>query len=605
MQGRSNRLRFSGRAEWGLAVILFAVTLALFWPARRFDLISLDDFVYVRHNPILADGLVWAGIWRALTTLYEQWWLPLLWISYLLDEALWGSGPQGHHLTNVLLHAANSALLFAVLRRMTGARWCSLFVAALFAWHPTRVEAVAWIAARKDVLSGLFFLLALSAYARYAERPSARGMAWTFAAMLAGLMSKAILVALPPLLLLLDVWPLRRVRWPGAGAGAEWRRLLAEKAPLIALAALFVGINLCTHSTGRGADAPVSALARLGMLAPNVLAYLKLSAAPIRLSLLYPENDVVVWPAALAALAVVLGGLWALWHWRQRYPYVAVGGGWFLVLLLPVLRGVRMGLAQYANRWTYLPLIGLGLALTWATEEWSRDSRRRRWLVAGAGSALLAACLAGTRAELPHWRDSRTVFARAVAVDPTAHFAHNSLGLALIETGRVEEGLAHVETAVRLRPDKAGYAANLGSALLRLGRAKEALAWQDQAIQIRGDQADYHNNRGQALAALDRRDEARTAFGDALHLAPNHPEANFNLGVLLFEAGNAAAALPHFQAAVRSRPRTAAVWYNLGMANAALGRYAEAESCVLRALDLEPGMTGAEAALRRIRLLRF
>ncbi len=622
MSATSVRFPFPARAEVGLAAALFAVTLALFWPAQDFGYINLDDVGYVAENSLVADGLTREGVRQAFVGVREQWWLPLLWISFMADADLFGPGPRGHHLVNVLLHAANAALLFWALFRLTGSRWRSFFVAALFAWHPTRMEAVAWITARKDVLSGLFFMLALLAYARHAARPAARGLAWVFVLMLAGLMSKAILIVLPPVLLLLDFWPLKRAqRFWGAAAWREWKPLLLEKAPLVLLAAVFMGINLFTHTTGRGEGAPTSLATRLGMIAPNYVDYLQLVAAPIRLSILYPESDVVSWPYALAALAALAAATWAIWRWRDQRPYWTVGWLWFLVALLPVVRGVRMGLAQYANRWTYLPLIGLAIALAWTAAEWSGRPRARRWIGLACGLALVL-CLARTRAQLPWWHDTLTVFGRAVYLNPDLHFPRNTLGVALVEAGQVEAGAAQIREAIRLKPTKTGYVDNLGSALLKLGRAQEALAWHDEAIRLGGEQLamalpeaarlqlesempDYHNNRGQALAALGRKDEARAAYEEALRLAPAHPEAHYNLGYLLYGAGRAAEALPHFQAAVAGRSGTAPMWYNLGMACAQVGRYAEADSCVAKALSIDPGLEGAAAALAKIRLLRF
>jgi len=592
--------------EVGLALALAALTAALFWPSAKFGYISLDDFKYAADNPMVLGGVTGTGVRQAFTTVREQWWLPLLWISYMGDIELFGEGPQGHHLVNVLLHAANAGLLFWVLFRMTGSRWRSFFVAALFAWHPTRLEAVAWIAARKDVLSGLFFMLALLAYVRHVEKPSAGRMALVSALMLAGLLAKAILIVLPPLLLLLDVWPLKRARWPwGRGAWKEWRPLIAEKRLPIVLAAVFMGINLFTHTTGRGEGLPVSMASRLGMIAPNYLAYLGKIAVPIRLSIFYPENDVVSWPFSWAALAVLAVVTWGILGQREKRPYVAVGWLWFLIALFPVIRGIRMGLAQYANRWTYLPLIGAGLALVWTAASWSEGNRRRRWILAGVCGGALALCLVRTHAQLPWWRNSLTVFSHSACVVPQSHFVQNSLGLALVDAGYVKEGVAHIQEAVRLKPEKAGYVANLGSALLKLGRAEEALAMQDEAIRLMGDMADYHNNRGQALAALGRTADAQAAYEEALRLDPAHPEAHYNRGCQLFASGQAAEALRHFQAAVAVRAGNAAMWYNLGMAHAQLGHYAEAEKCVKNALKLDPEMPGARSALMRLQWMRF
>ena len=598
-------LRFpAGRSEFAIAALLFVLTAATFWPATGFDYVNFDDYLYVPENPIVADGLRWEGVRQAFTTVHEQWWLPLLWTSYMADIACFGASPWGHHLVNVLLHAANAALLFWALFRMTGARWRSAFVAALFAWHPTRVEAVAWIAARKDVLSGLFFMLALLAHARQAERPSAGRMGLVGAAMLAGLMSKAILIALPPILLLLDFWPLRRARLPWRPeAWREWRPLLLEKLPLLVLAAAFMAVNLDTHTTGRGEGAPVSLVARLGMMAPNVVDYFGMLVAPVRLNVMYPESDVVAWPWAAATALALAAAIVALIRQGERRPHLLVGGGWFLVALLPVLRGVRLGLAQYADRWSYLPLIGLGLALAWTVAEWSAKPGARR-AVAAAGALLLLACLVLSRAQLPHWQNTLTLFGRAVALTPACHFSQNNLGLALSEADRGAEAVAHFTEAIRRQPRHGDYYSNLGAALLEMGRADEALARQDEALRLEPNKAFIYNNRGRALAALGRRDEARAAYAEALRLEPAHPEANYNLGYVLYESGDAAAALPHFQTAVAGRPGNAAMWYNLGMAHAALGRYAEALPCVRRALALDPQMPNAQDSLWRMEVLQ-
>ena len=288
----------------------------------------------------------------------------------------------------------------------------------------------------------------------------------------------------------------------------------------------------------------------------------------------------------------------------RRRPYWTAGWLWFLVALLPILRGLRLGLAQYADRWTYLPLIGLALALSWTAAEWAERPRRRAWVAAACG-IVLALCMLRTQAQLPWWRNSLLLFGRAVHLAPEAHFARNSLALALVEAGRTEEGVAQFEIAIRQRPAHGDYYSNMGAAVLKLGRAEEALALHDEALRREKGKAFIHNSRGRALAALGRKDEARAAYEEALRLEPGHPEANYNLAVMLYEAGAASAALPHFQTAVRGRPGSAPMWFNLGMALARLGRYAEAAPCVEKALELDPETTGAREAMARLRLLTF
>ena len=592
MKGLLPRVFTRWRPETGIALLLFAATLVLFGPVREFGYIHLDDYPYAAENPMVVGGMRWEGVQEALTTVHEQWWLPMLWISYMGDVAWFGTGPGGHHLVNLLLHAVNAALLFWVLFRLTGSMGRSVFVAALFAWHPTRVEAVAWIAARKDVLSGLFFMLALLAYVRHAERPSARAMGWVSGWMLLGLMSKAILIVLPPILLLLDVWPLRRAKvgW-GRGAWEEWRPLLGEKILPIALAGVFTGINLWTHTTTRVAGAEVSVVTRLGEMAPNVMAYLTMIAVPVRLNIIYPESDAVSWPYSLAALVGLAVVTVAVLGQRERRPYLAMGWFWFLVALLPVLRGVRLGLAQYADRWTYLPLIGLGMAGAWGVAEWAGAGRRRGWTAAVA-VLVLAACWFRTQVQLSWWRDSVVLFQRAAHLAPQSATVLNSLGLSLMKKGRAEEGAVWFERAVERQPENAGYHSNLGMARQLAGDAVAALAAHEEAIRLEPGRADFHNNRGNALLALGRVAEAEAAYREALGRNPGHVEAHFNLGGILYRAGRVGEARPHFETVVQARPGNATGWVSLGRVLEKLGRHAQAESCMERARRLGSGIGG-------------
>ena len=595
--------RVAGMPVTWVALLLFAATLALFWPARGYDYINLDDYPYVKDHLAVAQGLTGAGIREAFLSVRENWWLPLLWISYMADTSLFGEGPHGHHWVNILLHATNAVLLFWALWRMTGCKWRSAFVAALFAWHPTRVEAVAWIAARKDVLSGLFLLLAVLAYVWHQEKTAVRRMALVAGLMVAGLLSKAIVVTLPFLLLVLDAWPLRRAPLAGPKTASQWKPLLLEKIPLFGLSAAFMVINVVTHTAGRG-DGSVTWGQRLGLMGPNVLAYLRLAVFPTHLNLMYPESDSVWWPWTMAASGAVLVALWGGWTQRKSRPWLLAGWLWFLVALAPVVRGVRMGLAQYADRWMYLPLIGLGLMAAWAAGEWARDGRRRM-MGAVVGGLALAACLVLSSVQLRNWRDSLTLFMRAVRLAPEHAVVQNSLGQAIFEAGRLAECEPHLAKAIRMDPKNADYLSNYGVLLLRTGRVEEALRMQDRAVELKPGAAILHNNRGNVLEALGRKAEARASFEEALRLNPAYPEAHFNLGGLLFNLGKPMEALGHFEAAVQGHPGEPMNWYNLGVTYAQLGQYGEARSCVERALAINPQTPGAVAALARIRLLDY
>jgi Tfp pilus assembly protein PilF len=506
--------------DWGLALALVALTAALFWPARGFAYLNLDDDVYVRDNPLVAGGLNPEAVRQAFTTVHENWWLPLLWISYLADVVLFGRGPQGHHLMNVLLHAANAGLLFWTLRRLTGSRWRSFFVAALFAWHPLRVESVAWIAARKDVLSGLFFLLALGVYARQAQRPSAGRLAAVGALMLGGLMAKAILVVLPPILLVLDGWPLRRAGDPREnGAWRAWRPLLAEKLPLFGVAAVFSLLNLGTHRVDV-AGAYLSWPVRLGLIAPNYATYLGKIFWPANLSILYPENDVANWPVALAALVGLAAVTGALVRWRRQAPYALAGWLWFLVALVPVIRGVRLGLAGHANRFVYLPSIGLAIAVVWGVAALAERGRWRRGAIAlGVGTLALLAW--GTARELPHWRNSGTVFGRALELPPAHPAALLNYGVFRFSEGELDEAERCFLDVLALMPDDSQTLGNVGQIRVLQGRAAEA----------------------------------RAILAPAVGRPDAHWLTTGSWGMLLLQEGRAAEALPYFRKTLAQRPQ--------------------------------------------------
>ncbi len=512
------------KSTWNVAaaLALAALVFGAFGGALACGFVRFDDHGYVYQNPQVVNGLTVDGIRWAFTTVWQQWWLPFLWISYMADTSWWGTGPWGYHLTNLLLHAANAGLLFWVCFRLTGARGRSLAVAALWAVHPLRVESVVWVTERKDVLSGLFFFLALLAYERYARRPGWRRMGLVFAAMLSGLMSKGTVVVLPALLLLLDYWPLRRAQLPWApGEGRRWGRLIGEKAVLFGLSAIFATINFHTHVGGSGT---MPWTQRLGLLATNLWIYLRLTFWPVRLSFFYPEHDEVAMGAALAALAGLAALLAGLVWLGRRKPYLLVGGLWFPVALLPVIRGVRLGLAGYADRFTYLPSIGLILALVWAAGEvWERCGVRpgpapdrparhlwRTVLPAALVAGLVASMALATRRQTQTWRDSETLFRHALAVTENNAVAHANLATCLKEQGRRAEAREHLEAVLAIKPQRADSLNNLAWML-----ATDPDAAPEQAARALDLARQAVRNAGTPSAAmLDTLGVAQAACGD-------------------------------------------------------------------------------------------
>ena len=460
---------------WTLPTLL---ALILFAPAVGFDFINYDDNAFVYANPHVIGGFSLENLRWAFTTVHEQWWLPVLWISYMADSTLLGTDPWGYHLVNVLLHAANAGLLGWILFRMTGSKWRSVLVAALFAAHPLRIEAVAWVTARKDVLSGLFFMLGLLAYVRHVERPSIVRMALVATCLLLGLMSKGNLVIFPLLLLLLDLWPLHRAELVWAKPNnKKWRKSLVEKIPLFLLAGIFIAINLHTHISGTGVGLHVPILARVAFVPGNVWTYLRLVFWPMHLSVIYPEHDVV---QPLTTLAALLGltGITALGFWQvRRRPDLLVGWLWFLVALFPIVRGVRLGYAAYADRFTYLPSIGLSIALVWSLDG-SRYPKTGKALLL----LLLAICSLQTTWILPVWKDSIHLYTYSLQNTPDSPVLHNNLGTALMDNHRHAESVEHFEKTVSLDPGFLPAWANWALALHKLERFEECRAVAAQGL---------------------------------------------------------------------------------------------------------------------------
>ena len=553
MSGSWRPFLSESRSRWVLALLLVALTLALFWPATRCGFINFDDDRYVADNPVVRQGLTLPGIRWALTTTYELWWLPLLWISYMADTSLFGTGPAGYHLTNVLLHAANALLLFWTLFRLTGSKGRSFFAAAFFAVHPLRIESVVWITERKDVLSGLFFFLCLLAHLRQVERPSFLRR-WTLPAlMLLGLMAKSTLVVLPFLLLLLDYWPLRRARDPwSAGAWPQWKPLLAEKGALFALAFLFVALTLHTHGTTSENAGDSSLWNRLTLIAPNYWSYLAQIFWPAPLSLIHPPDD----PSGLVRILALLGllALTALFgRFRKSQPAFLVGWLWFLGGLFPVIRGIRFDeLSAFSDRYTYLPGIGIALMLCWGAGEWASRRKRLAIPLILLGLAALAACCRQSALRLPDWKDSPTMFGRLLQFAPADPHVNNGYGHELLLQGKAEEAMPYFLHAAAQRPKTSTAVFDYANALIQLGRYEEVHDWL-RAARDRGfpDVVEISALSGLAYLVANRAAEAIPFLRQTVRKQPDRPAWRVELIRALFEAGQPEAAQEEIRALQR------------------------------------------------------
>ena len=599
----------SGPPAWALAGLLALAVLALYWPSLQQGFVNYDDDRYVTENPEVQKGLTPETLRWALATPVADNWHPLTVLSHMMVCQWSGLDPRGHHLANVLLHAVNAALVFLWLRRLTGAAWKSLVVAALFACHPLRVESVAWVAERKDELSGLFACLTLIAYTRYAQARSARhGPFWTsptywlaWICLGLGLMSKPMLVTWPFVLLLLDYWLLQRCANYELRA-ATLRRLVLEKIPLLALALAVGVVTMVVQRNGAAVESLESlpADARLENALVAYCRYLGKMIWPTDLAVLYPHPG--RWPVA----EVILAGLFLLAvsllvvAQRRRHPYLLVGWLWFLGTLVPVIGLVQVGQQSMADRYTYLPSLGLLLAAVWGIDALIPGRRFRGVPRAAAGSVAILLCLILTRRQLQYWRDSEALFRHTVAVTEDNYTAHYNLGVALDDLGRPEAAIGEYQAAVLIRPKFVQARINLGLDLDKLGRGNDALAAYETAVAVAPDMADARINLGDALFTRGKNEEAVHQLKEAVRLAPNSASAHNSLAASLYTQGQADAAIQQFQAALRLAPDYAEAHYNLGCVLAKQGRSGEAIRQLQEALRLKPNYPEAHDQLTNL-----
>ena len=599
----------------GVSVFLAVLVWAVFGQTRHYEFVNFDDNAYVYDNPQVDRGLTWPGVVWVFTHAHGGNWHPLTGISHMLDCQVYGLNPGGHHLTNVLLHAVTAILLFLGLRNLTGYLWRSALVAAVFAVHPLRVESVAWVAERKDVLSGVFFMLTIGAYAAYARRPWSPARYGLVVLLLAlGLMAKPMLVTLPLVLLLLDYWPLNRWRTgigqpPVFRLGRWWvpRRLVLEKLPWLGLA-VASGIATVLAQTGaiRSFD-QISLPWRVHNALIAGVTYIGQMFWPSGLAVLYPYrvNGGPAWEM-WSAMVLLLGLSAGVCVWRKTRPYLLVGWCWYLIMLGPVIGILQVGVQAHADRYTYLPQIGLYLALTWLAAERCAGWRHRRWLLGGGSAVLLAVLTGGARAQTACWRNSESLWRHALANTPHNLIAHINLGQYLFQTGRLEEAVAQYQTALKLKPDNLEARNNLGRLLLQEGRVDEAIGYFQTVLQTYPDFAEAQSNLGDALVQKGRLAEGITRYEKALLINPDYVVALNNL-VWVLAAGPEAALRNGNLAVVLGRRASQLKFDNdplvlggLAAACAEAGRFPEAVAAAQRAVHLADtqGKTALAESLR-------
>jgi Flp pilus assembly protein TadD len=593
-----------------------AATFAAYVPALDNDFLNYDDDRYITQNfvvraGITVEGMLWATGFRVSN------WHPLTWLSHMVDCQIWGVRPRGHHLTSVVLHAVNTALLFWVLHRLTGCLAAAAFAAALFGLHPTRTESVAWISERKDVLSLAFFLLTLRAYHAYASAPSTARYLAVVVFLALGLMAKPMLVSAPFVLLLLDYWPLGRLRIEELRAGIRrstaLRRLLLEKVPLILFCALSSWLTVLAQRAG-GTIVSMEGIPLEQRIANAIVSYgryLGRTVWPSELAIFHPF-PIGGWPAWLvvANLALLTGVTLVALRLARSHAFGIVGWAWFLVTLVPVIGLVQVGAQSMADRYTYLPLIGLVVAFSFGVNDAARRRPRLRVPAVTGCAILLGALGVGTAHQLGHWRDSATVMRNALAVAERLEHRlgirthrmvpHLDLGAALVESGDYTEAEHHLRQALRFEPNNPLALNNVGRSLFLQKRLRESLQYFDRAIGADPDCAEAHSNKGAALASLGEFEDALVHFARAGSLDPNNPGYLANQGFTLHQLGRSREGIGLIEEALRREPGRALHWYRLGLIHEELGQFGTAVRMYETSLE-QLGPTDRRALARQTR----
>jgi tetratricopeptide (TPR) repeat protein len=599
------------------AFILVLLVSAAYWSVLRNDFVNYDDNVYVTGNPRVQQGLTGQNIVWAFSTTEAEFWHPFTWLSHMGDCEFYGLNPFGHHLTNLLLHLANTLLLFFALKRLTGGLWRSSVVAALFALHPLHVESVAWVAERKDLLSALFFFLALWAYARFVEErrgsiqysvfsfQKQAGTRWYWSAVgffLCGLMCKPMIVTLPFVLLLLDLWPLQRIKLNTEYLGrlsGDLLPLLREKALFFLLA--FVGsitTFLIQHTRGNlGGVAEFPIGLRLANALVSYVRYLGKTFWPADLAVFYPypHGWQALYVAGTAVLLVVISAI-ALGQ-VQRRAYLAVGWFWYVGTLIPVIGLVQVAHHAMADRYTYLPLIGIFIMLVWLIAETTSCWRLRQLVLAPIAAAILVACLMSTHFQLQYWRNSEELSRHALRVTSGNYVAHNNLGNVLQAAGKSEQALVHYTAALEIKTNFAAAQSNLGLLLLSEGRTNESAAHFAAAIRSEPRSAMAHFLLAELLDQQGNGPDAFAHCLEALRLRPDFPEACNELGCLFAAQNKWNEAGQLFLRATQIEPRFAEAHNNLGSALLNFGKLQEATDEFGLALRLKPDYADAQCNL--------
>ena len=573
-----------------IGLFLILATLVTFWKVGGHEFVTFDDNDYITDNPSVKAGLTLGGVVWAFTTTHASNWHPLTWLSHMVDCTVYGLDPAGHHVTNLLFHIANALLLFLVFRKMTGAIWESGFVAAVFALHPLHVESVAWVAERKDVLSTFFWMVTIWTYARYVKEPKVGRYLLALLVFALGLLSKPMVITLPLIMLLLDYWPLGRFQ-SGQGKGD----LVLEKVPFFLLSVASSFLTFFAQQTG-GTVKSLQFFPLEIRIANALVSYVKYIG-----KMIWPQHLAVLYPypgefsiGQTAGAGLLLAGVSVLViRAARRRPYLAVGWLWYLVTLVPVIGLVQVGMQAMADRYTYVPLVGLFIMVAWGFPGLLKEWRYRRIVLAGLGSLLVLILMIVTWVQVRCWQSSITLFHHTLEVTEDNFLIHNKLGNVLFQEGRIDEAMTYFREALRINPHFVEAENNMGNVLFRQGRIDEAVTHYREALRSAPDYADAHYNLGFALARQGKMAEAIAHYQEALRIKPDFAQARYNLGLALADQGKNEEALIHFGKSLENKSGDADAHNNLGVALARQGKRKEALIQFSKALETDPNFAEA------------
>ncbi len=603
------------RPEFLICLFLVVATLAVYFQVRNFAFIDYDDDVYVTQNVHVKAGLTRESIKWAFTTFHGANWHPLTWLSHITDVELYGlpvSARAGqHHLTNVIFHILNTLLLFLVLRRMTGGLWQSAFVAALFALHPLHAESVAQVAERKDVLSTFFWLLVMGAYIRYAEQPSIKNYLPVIVFFILGLMAKPMLVTLPCVLLLLDVWPLGRLKIeantpPLLRRGGRGVRCFFEKIPLLMLSTASSVVTFFAQQSGKAVQSlnayPIDI--RIENALVSYASYLWKMICPSGLAFMYPHPLILpAWKIIVSCLLLVAISFLAVKNIKKR-PYLCVGWLWYLGTLVPVIGLVQVGSQAMADRYSYIPLTGIFIMIAYGIPELLSTYRYKKVFFGAVSAVIFPVLMMITWIQVQYWRDSVTLFEHALDVTQGNYITHNNLGFVFQQRGCINKAIQHFSEPLKIKPDYAIAHNNLGNALEEKGKTDEAIRHYREALRLDPNLLKVYVNLGLALEKQGKTDEAVRYYSEALRLKANYADAHIGLGTALLRKGNFIDGAAHFRKALELSPENTEAHNNLGVALAWQGKIDEAISHFQKVLQIKPNDVTAFENLKKLSAIR-